>query len=402
MTGAAKEYDILDAHIRVFRPYSLRSIDWILSGLVLILAVIGFVCLYSASRSTAADYWQRQMLFFAIGSFLALIIVCIDHRFLVSLAPLFYAVAILVLLGVLLLGTTVKGGQRWLAIGPFRLQPSEQTKLVVVYMLTWYFGFIKEKIRKLPFFLLSFVIVAIPGVLILKQPNLGTAACLGPIVLLMCYVAGCRLWHLLGVIGLGLSIIPLVAVQMIGFNPDLDAKGRERADAKRAVYELRHYQKLRVYTFLHPEYAPRDSGWQTYQSKITIGSGGLRGKGFCQGTQTYLRYLPEHHTDFIFSLMAEEFGFVGALAVMVLFLLLLWRGLSFARYCPDMSGALLATGAVVILGFHACVNIGITIGLLPVTGIPLPFLSYGGSFYLTTMMCVGVLLNVPVRSRLFE
>jgi rod shape determining protein RodA len=151
-----------------------------------------------------------------------------------------------------------------------------------------------------------------------------------------------------------------------------------------------------------PKADPQGIGWQTRQSKITVGSGGFYGKGFTKGTQTMLNYLPEHHTDFIFSLLAEEKGFIGAAAVIILFAAFLLRGLQFTKECQDLAGTLLGVGAVTILAFHVFVNIAITIGLMPVTGIPLPFLSYGGNFYLTTMMSVGMLLNVPVRKQLFD
>jgi rod shape determining protein RodA len=228
--------------------------------------------------------------------------------------------------------------------------------------------------------------------LILQQPNLGTAACLGPLTLAMLYVAGCRKWHLAVIILVGLSALPMLWWQMKDFDPETPTEAR-------VFFELKHYQKMRIYTYLHPEYDPRGSGWHTMQSRITIGSGGLTGKGYMQGTQTRLKYLPEHHTDFIFSLLAEEFGFVGAAAVIALFVLLLLRGLSYAQESVDMMGALLATGVVVMLAFHIFVNIAITTGLLPVTGIPLPFLSYGGSFYMTTMAGIGVLLSVPLRKK---
>ena len=402
MTGLANDYEILDAHIHVINWRNIRHIDWMVSLLVVALAVIGFLGLYSASRSTAANYCQKQMIFFLGGVCVALAIMCVDHRFLVSLAPAMYAAAVVLLLAVLVLGKEVKGGQRWLALGPLRLQPSEQAKLVLVYTLAWYLTRVGTRIRRLPYFLLTFAIVAVPALLILRQPNLGTAACLGPIALVMLYIAGCKKWHLGVLVALGLSVVPLLWWQIRDFDPNLPAAEIQAADKDRAFYELRYYQKRRVYTFLNPESDPLEAGWQTYQSKITIGSGGLTGKGFLEGTQTYLRYLPEHHNDFVFSLLAEEIGFVGGVCVLALFLILFGRGLMFARACPDMSGALLATGAVTILAFHVCVNVAITLGLLPVTGIPLPFLSYGGSFYLTTMTCVGVLLNVPIRSRLFD
>jgi len=169
----------------------------------------------------------------------------------------------------------------------------------------------------------------------------------------------------------------------------------------RGRLELHHHQKERVYGFLNPEHDIRNTNWQTYQSKISVGSGGLTGKGFLNGTQTRLNYLPEHHTDFIFSLLAEEHGFMGASVIIGLFLLLLLRGIGHARDCPEMMGTLLAAGVVTVLAFHIFVNIAITVGLLPVTGLPLPFLSYGRSFYLTTMLFVGILLNVPMRRRVF-
>ncbi len=396
MTGSAKDIDIIDAHIRVLNPRNLRRVDWVIVAIVTTLAIIGWLCLYSASRSTAADYYLRQVVFFLIGAVAACVIVAADHRFLVSLGPLMYIGALVLLVAVLLIGPEIKGGQRWLVVGPFRLQPSEQTKLVLVYMLTWYFTRIGRRIEKLHYILLAFLIAGLPAVLILKQPNLGTAACLGPIVFVMLYIAGCKKWHLVVLTLMGLSVIPWVWWQMRDFEP-----GKEQA-GETAFYELAHHQKMRIYAFFHPDTDVRDAGWQSYQSKVTIGSGGLTGKGYLEGTQTYLRYLPEHHTDFVFSLLAEEMGFAGAVSVMALFLALFWRGLWFARICPDMSGTLLAAGAVTILVYHVFVNIAITVGLFPVTGIPLPFLSYGGSFYLTTMMCIGVLLNVPLRSRLFE
>ena len=237
--------------------------------------------------------------------------------------------------------------------------------------------------------MVTFVLVAIPMGLILNSPTC-TAGSLAPLTLAMLYVAGCKSGISPRDI-VGLSAIPMLWWQMKDFDP-------QKKEEPRYIFELKHYQKMRIYTYLHPEYDPQGSGWHTLQSRITIGSGGLKGKGYLKGTQTRLNYLPEHHTDFIYSLLAEEFGFVGAITVIVLFTLLLLRGLSFAKEAVDMPGTLLATGIVVILAFHIFVNIAITSGLLPVTGIPLPFLSYGGNFYLMTMIGIGVLLSVPQRN----
>jgi len=377
VSHTVKDFDLLDAKISIVNYRNLRHIDWTLMAVTVALALVGFGVLYSATRSTTTPYYLRQVLFFLGGAGLALFIMCIDSRFIVWAAPALYGAIVLLLVAVLLWGVEVRGGTRWLSLGPFRLQPSEQSKLVLVFMLTWYLTTIKQRIRKLPYLLLGFVLVGVPVALILRQPNLGTAAALLPIGVVMMYVAGCRWWHLLVLFLVGLAAVPF------------------------AYPHLEEHQQKRIVSFLKPEADPMGTGWQTRQSRITVGSGGLTGKGFRQGTQTMLNYLPEHHTDFIFSLLAEEHGFVGALVVIALFAVFLLRGLELARDCPDMTGTLLATGCVTLLSFHVFVNIAITTAILPVTGIPLPFLSYGGNFYLTTMMCVGVLLHAPVRKHFF-
>ena len=359
----------------IFALRLLRRLDWMLLVLVVALAVIGVMTLFSANRSVSLTipYYLLQLMVIVPGLVLALLIACVDHRVLVALGPVFYAALLMMLVAVLLFGDVAKGAQRWLEIGPLRFQPSEWSKLALILMFAWYFQTIGERIRKIFWFLLTFVIAAVPAALILKQPNLGTAAALGPITLAMLFMAGCKRWHLAATIGLGLAALPI------------------------AWSQLHDYQKTRVMTFLDPAADPQGSGYHTIQSMITVGSGGLTGKGYLSGTQTYLSYLPEHHTDFIFSLLAEEWGFLGASLVIALFGLLLLRGLSFAQSSRDMAGALLVVGIVALLAFHVVVNIAITIGLMPVTGIPLPFLSFGRSFYLTTMLCVGVLLSVYTR-----
>ena len=408
MAVRAYEFDVQDATVRVMNFRNLRKIDWLLPLLVLLLAGIGWALIYSATRSTDHSRFSKQIVFFFMGLAVAMTIICIDYRFLVAMAPLAYVVSILLLVGIFFFAETTKGSERWYNFGPIKFQPSETAKLVMVYTLTWYLTTIGDRVKKLPWFLITFVITGIPMALILKQPNLGTAATLGPLTLAMLFVSGCRIRHLAVICLGGLSLIPLLWWQIHDFDPNETPKTEayyemhpEEKPAPRPFYELRHHQKKRIYTFLHPETDLQNSGWQTYQSKITVGSGGMFGKGYLQGTQTRLNYLPEHDTDFIYSLLAEEHGFVGAVVVIALFAVFLLRALSYARDCPELMGALLASGIVTVLAVHIFVNIAITIGLLPVTGIPLPFLSYGGSFYLTTMACVGVLLNVPMRRRVY-
>lgn len=378
--SAPTAHDLIHAQIKIINWRNLRKVDWMLSLLILMLAGVGIVALYSANRSASNEtpYYLRQLAFIPVGIMLALVIACVDYRFLVSLAPFFYVVLVGLLIAVMLVGDEAKGAQRWLVIGPLRFQPSEQSKLALIFMLAWYFSLIGRRIERLHYFLLTFVITAIPCYLILKQPNLGTAATLVPITFAMLYMAGCRRAHLVGLIVLGASAAPILWKFMTA------------------------YQRLRVTTILDPASDAKGAGYHTLQSMITVGSGGLSGKGFMEGTQTYLSYLPEHHTDFIFSLLAEEWGFLGSVTVVLLFLVLFLRSLRVAETSQDMAGSLLAVGIVTLLAFHVFVNIAITVGIAPVTGIPLPFLSWGRSFYLTTMMCMGVLLSVNTRRGFFD
>ena len=405
MSRSAHDYQSEDAIMRAISIRNLWRIDWLLPIFVISLAVIGWVTMYSASAHATDVYYQKQILFFFAGLLVSAGIICIDYRFLVATAPLMYVVALLLLLVVLQFGTDVNGRQRWLDLGLFRIQPSEITEMVMVYFLAWYLHTLGPRIRKLRWFVLTFILTGIPMLLILKQPDLGTAACLGPLVIVMLYVAGCRLWHIGVVVLVGLSVVPFAWYQIKDMDPSPIEKIQQEQKAAfyktKKPWDLHWHQKMRIYTFVHPDFAPRVSNWQAFQSFVTVGSGGLTGKGFKNGTQTKLNYLPEHRTDFIFSHFAEERGFIGCVVVIGLFLAFLLRGLMYARDCPDMMGTLLATGVVTVLGFHIFFNISITIGLMPVTGMPLPFLSYGGTFYMTTMACVGILLNVPLRKRMF-
>lgn len=417
------EFDVRDARISVFNTSNLRRIDWFMALVVMALVFCGWLALYSASQYSPSGYFSRQVVAFFVGIAVAATIIVIDYRFVVLFAPALYVGAVGALAAVLAFGHTAKGSERWLQLGPIGIQPSEVTKLIMVYFLAWYLNLLGDRIKKFHWFVLAFILTAIPVYLILKQPNLGTAMCLGPLVVVMLFVAGCKWRHLALVFACGLALVPVLVWQMKDFDPVKFKEDRKRGAVTRtlaasseaaapaeeaakpkgilAKLQLKDYQKMRIYAFLHPEEDKSDSGWQTYQSLITVGSGGLSGKGYMQGTQTKLKWLPEQHTDFIFSVVAEEVGFIGASIIIGLFAAFLLRGLMFARDCPDMTGTLLAAGIVTVLGFHIFVNIAITLGLMPVTGIPLPFLSYGRSFYITTMMCVGVLMNIPMRRKLF-
>ncbi len=381
MSQLERDLNLMDSHIRIVNWRNLRYLDWLLVVLVAGLAYIGLSNMYSASYgyegAEATPHFARQALFLGIGTLFALTIVCIDYRFLVALAPVIYAAALLSLVAVLAIGLTVKGGRSWFRIGTFGLQPSEYTKLATIYMLAWYLSKAGLRIRRVLYLGLAFFIAAVPSALIAAQSDMGTALTYVPVVFVMVFIAGCRKWHLAAIILVGVALLPV------------------------AWMKLEPYQQDRVKTFVDPTKAPDDEGYQIIQTKIAVGSGQMWGKGVGQGTQTHLRFLPEYRTDFIFSLLAEERGFVGAVVVIALFTAFLIRGLVLAEECPDPGGNLLAAGCVAILAFHVLVNVAITIHLMPITGLPLPFLSYGGSFYLTTMMCVGTMLSVNVRKGMF-
>ncbi|MBI2423960.1 MAG: rod shape-determining protein RodA [Candidatus Hydrogenedentes bacterium] len=408
MAISARDMTVQNASVRIINPRNVLSIDFLMPVFVMMLVSIGWVTMYSAEPSDTYAHFYKQIMFFFAGAAIAAAIISMDYRVLVSLAPAMFVVAVGMLVAVLFFASVVNGSERWLVLGPIRIQPSEVTKVVMVYVLAWYLTKLGMRIRRFHWFAATFLIMAVPMLLILKQPNLGTAACLGPLTLVMLFVAGCRLWHLSLVILAGLCVVPFAWYQLHGFDPVEDKPKSatyyeahpEEMPPPKPFYELYYHQKMRIYTFLNPEADPKGGAWQTIQSKVAVGSGGLSGKGYLKGTQTRLNYLPEYHTDFIFSHLAEERGFLGGAIVIGLFAAFLLRGLMFARDCPDMMGTLLAAGIVTILCFHVFVNIAITVGLMPVTGIPLPFLSYGGSFYMTTMACVGILLSVPMRRRI--
>lgn len=370
----------MDSHIRAINFRNLRRIDPWLMLLVVALGAVGVATLYSANRSFSGStpYYAKQIVFMAAGMVAAICIACLDHRVMISFAPVFYLFALLLLIAVLFIGTEVKGGQRWISIGFFNLQPSELGKLAVILMLAWYLSRIGTRIERLPWLILALAIGAVPAFLVLIEPNLGTTIVFVPLTFAMVFVAGCKRWHLVALTLAGASVAP------IGWTL------------------LEDYQRTRVLSFLDPTSDPSGSGYHTIQSMITVGSGGLTGKGYMQGTQTYLSYLPEHHSDFIFSLHAEEWGFMGGVTVLALFALLFLRILYNGSESADLAGTLISVGVVTVLAFHVFVNVAITIGMMPVTGIPLPFMSYGGSFCMTTLVSIGVLLSVHARRGMFD
>ncbi|HOJ33449.1 MAG TPA: rod shape-determining protein RodA [Candidatus Hydrogenedentes bacterium] len=422
MSLRIEETDLLDADVRVFNIRNLKRVDAFIVLLTLVLAFVGVLTQYSASygassvlgteteKSTFSQiFWKlftgysgKQIGFLGIGVLCAVVVACLDYRFLVAIGPVVYIVIVAMLVLTLFspLGYAVRGARRWLDLGLIRIQPSEFSKLGLIFMLAWYGSRVGPKLQKLGYLLFAFVLVAIPCGLIFLQPSLSTAVALLPAALIMLYIAGCRLLHFF-LLGL-LVLFPATVV--INQALDYEEIGPEAYNAKHYPLgiKLKETQVQRILTFILPNPDPKKTGYHALQARITVGSGQLAGKGFLKGTQTHLSFLPDFHTDFIFALLAEEWGFVGATAVIVLFLLFFQRGLSLAFSCPDPAGRLLGVGCASLLAFHAFTNMAVTVGLLPVTGMPLPFLSYGGSFYITTCLCVGCLLSIQVRKRFFQ
>lgn len=354
-----------------------REVDWVLVGATLLLAAYGVLALVSATHgsSDAGTFLRARALHLTLGVAAMVAAAAVDYRRLSGAAQVIYGGTLLLLAAVLVVGDARLGAQRWISLGRFGgFQPSEVAKLALVITLARHLDTAKVLPRMRSLF--PFVAhVAIPMALIIRQPDLGTALVLLAILGAMLYVAGARTGDLAGLAAAGAAVMPFV------------------------WRVLRDYQRRRLAAFLDPGADPLGAGYALIQSKIAIGSGQMTGKGLFEGTQNLLRFIPEQHTDFIFTVIGEEMGFVGTTALLALFLVWVWRALGIAAGARDRLGALVATGIATMMLFHVVVNVGMTMGLLPVTGIPLPLVSHGGSSMLTAMAGTGVLLGVRLRRR---
>jgi rod shape determining protein RodA len=351
----------------------LWQVNWIYVLLLCVLAGVGYVALYSAGGS-AEPYATRHVLRFAIGVGIMLAIAMIDIRVLAKLSWPAYFVSLALLLVVARYGHVGKGAQRWIEFGGLQVQPSEMMKLALVMALaSWFHRASWERIGN-PLFLIPPVIaVLLPVGLILKQPNLGTAVITAVLGAAVFFAAGVRWWKFL-----------LVAVPVPLLAPLVYA-------------HLHDYQRARILTFLHPERDPLGAGYNIIQSKIALGSGGMWGQGFLQGTQGHLDFLPEKQTDFIFTMIGEEFGLVGGLAVMALLCLIMLGAMAIALRCRHQYGRLLALGIAMNFFMYVFVNIAMVMGVIPVGGVPLPLVSHGGSAMFTVMIGFGLLMSVHVH-----
>ncbi|MBY0407900.1 MAG: rod shape-determining protein RodA [Rickettsiales bacterium] len=348
----------------------LAEINWFIIFIMSSIAAIGFAMMVSAGGGDFHPWASQQMSRFALAFVIMLVLAMIPMRILMDYAYIFYFLCLLVLLGVDIMGHIGMGAKRWLTLGGLNLQPSEFMKLAVIMVLARYFHQLHpEDIQRFPFLIPPLILIAMPAVLILRQPNLGTTIIMGSVGVIMCFLAGVRWRYFIGAAVAGLSALPLV------------------------WHFMHDYQKRRVLTFLDPDQDPQGAGYNILQSIIAIGSGGLLGKGYMHGSQNQLNFLPEKHTDFIFTMLAEEFGFIGCMVVLLLFFVLLMSGMMISLRSRSTFGAMVAAGVTALIFMHLLINCSMVMGMMPVVGVPLPLMSYGGSIMVSTVLAVGLLLN---------
>jgi rod shape determining protein RodA len=353
----------------------LYEINWGLVLLIAILACIGFAMLYSVAGASFSPWAAKQMLYFAVGMVLLIAAAVTDIRFWMSIAYPAYIVSLVLLVAVIVVGHSALGAQRWLTIGPFELQPSELMKLALILALARFLhGLSIEDVSKPLRLLIPIVMIAMPAFLVLKQPNLGTTIILVADGFSMLFLAGLSWWWIAPALGAIATAVPLAW-----------------------RFFLHDYQKQRVLTFLDPESDALGAGWNITQAKIAIGSGGVSGKGFLQGSQSRLNFLPEKHSDFIVTNYAEEFGFVGSIALLLLFAIVIFYGVKTAMDARSQFGRLVAMGVTLNFFYYILINGAMVMGLIPVVGIPMPLLSYGGTAMLSVMFGFGLLMSVHVH-----
>lgn len=346
------------------------QLHWPIILLVLGIGGFGFAMMVSAAGGEFAPLAIPQMLKFTLAFGIMLVIAMLPIEWLLHHAYTAYLVCLAVLVAVEIAGFAGKGAQRWVDLGVFNLQPSEIMKVALVLALARYFHNLHpDDVSRLKRLGPALLMVAIPALFILRQPNLGTTIILLSVAGIMFFMAGVRWWYFAIVGGAGVAAAPLL------------------------WHFMHDYQKQRVLTFLDPQQDPLGAGYNILQSIIAIGSGGFYGKGYMQGSQGQLNFLPEKHTDFIFTMVGEEFGFLGSVCLIITYGLVLLYGLIVAMNSRSLFGALLASGVVAMLFVHICINMGMVMALLPVVGVPLPLLSYGGSITVTMLVGFGLLLN---------
>jgi rod shape determining protein RodA len=358
------------------RMISFRDFDWVLLTFVLLICSLGVLEIYSTTYGTKfAGAHIRQIYWIMAGLAVMLAVSMINYQVLLENAHWLYIASVVSLLAVTIFGKKYLGARRWIQLpGGQHFQPSEWVKLVLILMLAKYFSGEGEREASLSDVVKAGLIAGVPMLLVLKQPDLGTALTYVPVALMGLFLGGIQFRH-------AAIILVVAGVLMPGV----------------WHYGLKPYQKSRLTSFLHPEADSQKTGYQLEQSKIAVGSGGIWGKGVRKGSQTQGSFLPEPHTDFIFAAWSEEHGFVGAVALLLLYFMVLMRLIHNAQTAPDSAGGFVVMGVVAVLLFHVLVNAGMVVGFMPVTGIPLPLMSYGGSSVLFMFLALGIVMNIRMR-----
>jgi rod shape determining protein RodA len=360
----------------IFRDRTGPTVDFNFLGTALVLAMIGCLLVYSATffNEPGLGTFKRQIMWVAIGLFLAIIIMMIDYHILFDIAPILYGIGIVLLIYLLVWGKLTANVRSWIHIGGFQFQPSEFMKVFTALMLARFFDSNDRAYLDFRSFMIAMGIIGLPVGLIIIQPDFGTAASFFPLIAVAMFFGGIRprVW-------VAMILVAVIALPL-GWG-----------------FFLKPYQKERVMIFLNPERDPLGSGYQVTQAKIAIGSGGIHGKGFRHGTQGKFGFVPEHHTDFIFSVLGEEWGFVGVIVVLGLYLYLVFQALTFAKHARDRGGTFLVICLTMFFVFHVLINVSMQIGILPTTGIPLPLISYGGSSTMMFFIAIGLIANVDTR-----
>lgn len=357
------------------RQFNLRDLDWTLLIISLVICGVGVLQIYSATRDTVwQDAWWKQIIYVGVGFLLIWVTVSIDYHTLMHYVFGMYGLSVLALFAVLLIGKQAFGSRRWIPVaGGFHLQVSEFVKLVIILLVARFLAELKTEDLEARDMAKIAGLVAVPMALVMKQPDLGTALTYIPILVVGMFLAGMRRKFIVAIAAVVLLVLPA------------------------AWHVLKDYQKARLVSFLDPDRDPRGTGYQMIQSKIAVGAGGMWGKGVTKGSQTQLRFLPVPHTDFIFSAFAEEHGFVGVVVVLALYFVLIMQVVQNAQTAPDKAGMYICMGVAALLLFHVLVNVGMVVGRMPVTGIPLPLMSAGGSSALSNFIMLGLVNNVRLR-----
>lgn len=390
-----------------------KRFDFITLILVLNLVLIGLIAIYSATHIGSENYFNRQMIYALIGFAGMIALSMLPSKIFSRMAYPLYSLSIISLILVFFIGTAGMGAERWLVFGPVRIQPSEFAKIATALAVGRYLSDRVTQINKFKTLLIGTGVLLLPFILIARQPDLGTALVFLALIIPVLYWAGLDWFYLFVMISplftiifafefwafmilmILITLILFISQKKIAVIVGVFVLNIVVGIITPAIWDQLHpYQQKRILTFLNPEQDPRGAGYQIIQSQVAIGSGGFWGKGYLQGSQTHLRFLPAQHTDFIFSVIGEEFGFIGISFIILTFLMLIIRIIWLASVVKSFFNSLVLIGIGTIMFFHVVINIAMTIGFAPVTGLPLPFISYGGSFLLANLIMIGIVLNI--------